>query len=376
MEYVTIPAQTRAPQVTPSEQKQPSSKLSSKSDQFRKNKRTNPSRLNTKGVSEDKGKTYVFSDVHGMYGSYIEVMSKMTPNDTVIILGDVIDRGSGGIKILQDIIRRKKDRKNNPEIIFMMGNHEMQFLHTIDADKKYKFTSKELDIICKYMDADREYREEDDINRYWKRRFYESSFQRLQDDKELSTEDAENIYIWLNLNHGKSTWNDYVALKDIKKQDKDITKDDIYNFLLNAYVILPKTIKNRDYLFVHAMPPDDQQMLYDIKRTKKAYKYLECREDNELLDKIYFMLQERDIKTYIQAKQAGFYRTICGHTPNFDGKIEQDKDDSYIRIDSACSYALEGWPKSKLALYCVDDDTVQYIDAKELETPGNSEWVQ
>lgn len=376
MEYVTIPAQTRAPQATPSEQKQPSSKLSSKSDQFRKNKKTNPSRHNTKGVSEDKGKTYVFSDVHGMYGSYIEVMSKMTPNDTVIILGDVIDRGSGGIRILQDIIRRKKDRKNNPEIIFMMGNHEMQFLHTIDADKKYKFTSKELDIICEYMDADREYREEDDKNRYWKRRFYKSSFQRIQSNKELSTGDANNIFIWLNLNHGKSTWNDYVALKDIKKQDKDITKDDIYNFLLNAYVILPKTIKNRDYLFVHAMPPDDQQMLYDIKRTKKAYKYLECREDNELLDKIYFMLQERDIKTYIQAKQAGFYRTICGHTPNFDGKIEQDKDDSYIRIDSACSYALEGWPKSKLALYCVDDDTVQYIDAKELETPGNSEWVQ
>lgn len=164
MEYITKSDQTREPQATPSEQEQPSSKLSSRSEQFRNSKKANPSRHNTKGVSEDNGKTYVFSDVHGMYGSYIEVISKMTPNDTVIILGDVIDRGSGGIKILQDIIRRKKDRRNNPEIIFMMGNHEIQFLHTIDADKKYKFTSKEWDIIYEYMNAVselRKYREED-----------------------------------------------------------------------------------------------------------------------------------------------------------------------------------------------------------------------
>ena len=141
-------------------------------------------------------------------------------------------------------------------------------------------------------------------------------------------------------------------------------------------MILPKIIKDRDYLFVHAMPPDDQQMLYDIKRTKKAYTYLECSTDKELYNKMLFILQERDKKTYIQAKQAGFYRTICGHTPNVSGKIIRDKDDSYIRIDGACCYALDGWNGPKLALYCVDDDTVQYIDPKEQETPGNSEWQQ
>lgn len=381
-----ISAQKRVPQATSSEQEQPSSKSSlSRSEQFRKENKNYPSMRNTNAIPAYKGKTYVFSDVHGMYGSYIEAMSKMTPSDTVIILGDVIDRGSGGIKILQDIIRRQKDRKHNPEIIFMMGNHEMQFLHTIDADKKYKFTSKELDIICEYMEAVREmrgYREEDDSEKdFYKKwdlqkRRYKSSFDRLQINKGLSLVDAENICIWLTINHGKSTWNDYVAVKDTKKQDKDITKDDIYNFLLDAYVILPRTINNKDYLFVHAMPPYEEQILYDVKKLKKSYKYSDCINDNIFRNQMYFMLQERDAKTYIQAKQAGFYRTICGHTPNFDGRIIRNMDDSYTRIDTACSYALEGWASSKLALYCVDDDTVQYIDAKEQETPGNSEWQQ
>ena len=378
-----ISAQKREPQAASSEQEQSSSKLPpQRSAQFRNENKTDLS-MHKKGIPAYKGKTYVFSDVHGMYGSYIEAMSKMTPSDTVIILGDVIDRGSGGIKILQDIIRRQKDKEHNPEIIFMMGNHELQFLHTIIDCINFKIYGNEWDTICEYMEADRElrgYRPKElrkNYAKYWisLRDKYKDDFDKLL-ARGLPKWKAENIYIWLKLNHGKTTWYDFAKLKDEKEKDEDVTKIDIYKFLLSAYVILPKKIKDRDYLFVHAMPPDDQQILYDIKRTKKAYTYLECSTDKKLYNKMFFILQERDKETYIQAKQAGFYRTICGHTPNYDGKIKRDMDDSYTRIDTACSYALEGWSSSKLALYCVDDDTVQYIDAKEQETPGNSEWQQ
>ncbi len=66
-----------------------------------------------------KGKTYVIGDVHGMYGSYMEIMKRMTSKDHLIILGDVIDRGTGGIQIIQDIMKRKQNTQNNPEITFM-----------------------------------------------------------------------------------------------------------------------------------------------------------------------------------------------------------------------------------------------------------------
>ncbi len=87
--------------------------------------------------SQDReGKTYAIGDIHGMYGSYIDIMKKMTPNDHLIILGDVIDRGTGGIQIIQDIMKRKQDRQHNPEITFLLGNHEMQFLDTCNNDEK------------------------------------------------------------------------------------------------------------------------------------------------------------------------------------------------------------------------------------------------
>ena len=58
-----ISAQKRAPQATSSKQEQPSSKLPpQRSAQFRNEKKTNLS-MHKKGI---KGKTYVFSDVHGM----------------------------------------------------------------------------------------------------------------------------------------------------------------------------------------------------------------------------------------------------------------------------------------------------------------------
>ena len=79
------------------------------------------------------------------------------------------------------------------------------------------------------------------------------------------------------------------------------------------------------------------------------------------------MLQERDEKTYLQARKAGFHRKICGHTP---GSFKRDDKEGYIRIDCGCAYALDGIWGSNLALYCVDDDTVQYIDAKEQEWDG------
>ncbi|MBE7044624.1 MAG: fructose-bisphosphatase class III [Ruminococcaceae bacterium] len=63
---------------------------------------------------------YVMSDLHGYYEPYIAMLEKiqLQKEDTLYILGDVIDRGPDGIRILQDMMKRRN-------VVGMMGNHEL-----------------------------------------------------------------------------------------------------------------------------------------------------------------------------------------------------------------------------------------------------------
>jgi serine/threonine protein phosphatase 1 len=62
---------------------------------------------------------YVCSDIHGCYERYNKLLDKInfTDEDTLYILGDVIDRNPEGIRILLDIMNRKN-------VVLLMGNHE------------------------------------------------------------------------------------------------------------------------------------------------------------------------------------------------------------------------------------------------------------
>jgi len=63
--------------------------------------------------------TYVISDVHGNYEGYMKILEKInfSDGDTLYVNGDVIDRGIGGIKILQHMMMQ-------PNIYPILGNHE------------------------------------------------------------------------------------------------------------------------------------------------------------------------------------------------------------------------------------------------------------
>ena len=62
---------------------------------------------------------YVTSDIHGDYKKYIQIFDKInfTDDDTLYVLGDVVDRGTGSIKILLDMMCRFN-------VIPIIGNHE------------------------------------------------------------------------------------------------------------------------------------------------------------------------------------------------------------------------------------------------------------
>ena len=51
---------------------------------------------------------YAVSDIHGCYDKYIDLLNKInfSPDDTLYVLGDVIDRGPDGFKIMLDMAQR------------------------------------------------------------------------------------------------------------------------------------------------------------------------------------------------------------------------------------------------------------------------------
>ena len=69
---------------------------------------------------------YAVSDIHGCYDKYKELLKKIDfgPNDTLYVLGDVIDRGPDGFKIMLDMAQR-------PNVVNLMGNHEAMALDAL-----------------------------------------------------------------------------------------------------------------------------------------------------------------------------------------------------------------------------------------------------
>ena len=62
---------------------------------------------------------YVMSDIHGEYRKYMQMLEQIafTKEDTLYVLGDVVDRGEYGLKILRDMMLRSN-------VIPILGNHE------------------------------------------------------------------------------------------------------------------------------------------------------------------------------------------------------------------------------------------------------------
>ena len=69
---------------------------------------------------------YVMSDIHGRYDLFLRMLEQISfsGNDTLYLLGDLIDRGPDGIKLLQDVMER-------PNVIPFLGNHEDMFYRVI-----------------------------------------------------------------------------------------------------------------------------------------------------------------------------------------------------------------------------------------------------
>lgn len=89
--------------------------------------------------------TYVISDIHGQYDTFMRMLKqiKFCEEDTLYILGDAIDRGPDGIKILKAIMKMKN-------VKMFLGNHEllmMEALRNVDeCEHEGREDTDELDL--------------------------------------------------------------------------------------------------------------------------------------------------------------------------------------------------------------------------------------
>lgn len=98
--------------------------------------------------------TYAISDIHGEYEHYMRLLERIrfSEEDTLYVLGDVLDRGPHPIKVLQEMMKC-------PNVIPIAGNHEamgtacLRFLQEEITEESIAFIS--MDLVNQLLDWQR-----------------------------------------------------------------------------------------------------------------------------------------------------------------------------------------------------------------------------
>ncbi len=95
---------------------------------------------------------YAVSDLHGQYLVFLKGLKKIgfSEDDRLYFMGDAVDRGPDGIKILQLI----KDHEN---MDLIMGNHEFMMLNSVDPEGKKKCNGKDANLWLYYNGGTKTY---------------------------------------------------------------------------------------------------------------------------------------------------------------------------------------------------------------------------
>ena len=140
---------------------------------------------------------YVLSDIHGNTEQFAAILDKigLQPQDTLFVLGDVIDRYPDGIRILRRLMKM-------PNVQMLLGNHEYMML-----DALYPPWSEQA-------------------NDGWTQ--------------------EQRLYLWYH-NGGQVTHN---YLKHLRKT----LRAEIFDYLARLPLNIPVTVAGRQYLLVHGGP--------------------------------------------------------------------------------------------------------------------------
>lgn len=85
------------------------------------------------------GKIFAVGDIHGCFEKLQALMNSLDINyedDTLVFLGDYIDRGDASYQVVEYLIDLKKKSSN---IVFLKGNHEEMFFNYLSGDDTVTF---------------------------------------------------------------------------------------------------------------------------------------------------------------------------------------------------------------------------------------------
>jgi len=83
--------------------------------------------------ADGPGRLLAIGDIHGCHIAFETLLRHLaiTPNDTVVVLGDVIDRGPG----TRQVIDRLLELRERCRFVFLLGNHEEMFLDSLSVEE-------------------------------------------------------------------------------------------------------------------------------------------------------------------------------------------------------------------------------------------------
>ena len=78
-------------------------------------------------------------DIHGqslaLRGLLAQILPEMRPTDTLVFLGDYIDRGPDSKGCIEEILRLKSNARF--KVVTLMGNHEQWMMHSFRNPTKH-----------------------------------------------------------------------------------------------------------------------------------------------------------------------------------------------------------------------------------------------
>jgi serine/threonine protein phosphatase 1 len=79
------------------------------------------------------GRLLAIGDIHGCHIAFDTLLDHLAimPSDTVVVVGDVIDRGPG----TRQVIDRLLELRERCRLIFLLGNHEEMFLDSLTVEE-------------------------------------------------------------------------------------------------------------------------------------------------------------------------------------------------------------------------------------------------
>lgn len=70
-------------------------------------------------------KYYLMSDIHGRFDKFEKALEKWNTDDTLLVMGDLIDRGPQSLEVVRKCMELKKEYGD--KVVILKGNHEEMF---------------------------------------------------------------------------------------------------------------------------------------------------------------------------------------------------------------------------------------------------------